>query len=513
MKSTPIKIIALVLCMAMLALTLILKNFNAKAPLNEKTIHPVKIASVAVEPTTKALITEIPFTLPKPLWQAPDQSFSPSSPRLIDLTGDGILDVVMGDIQNDGISIITAINGKSGKEIWKVSGYKDIFTSASFLNIDADTTPDIVMGGRGVDLVAISGLTGKLLWQFKKPVELELWGNFYSSIPVSDQNNDGVSDIITANGGDESRYEKRPPGLFLLISGKTGEVLHKLTSPDGKETYMSPILIESPASNEKFILFGSGGETLPGSVWKITLADLVAEKPEGFKKIITSKTKGFEAPPASADFNNDGIIDYFVQGFDGTATLVDGNTDKVIWEIFNDGFESIAAPTIGYFLGNDTTPDIFLQLNQGVYPEYSRCKNVLIDGKDGKVLWSSIFGKSSTSGSVAIDLNNDGVDEIIFAVNEPHEADGILIARYYVFDTTNKTMTLWNKTNRYAIASTWVGDMDNNGMIDIIMESQLNNEMKTPVLSRFEIKNKIPGNISWGAYMGTTYNGNLQKNP
>ena len=70
------------------------------------------------------------------------------------------------------------------------------------------------------------------------------------------------------------------------MSGKTGEILHKLWSPDGQETYMSPILIDSATANDPFILFGTGGETLPGSFWKISLSSLIAEDKNGFKKLI-----------------------------------------------------------------------------------------------------------------------------------------------------------------------------------------------------------------------------------
>ena len=51
-----------------------------------------------------------------------------------------------------------------------------------------------------------------------------------------------------------------------MLSGATGEPLGPrfLEMPDNKESYMSPALYSPPDGSTPYILFGSGGETIPG---------------------------------------------------------------------------------------------------------------------------------------------------------------------------------------------------------------------------------------------------------
>lgn len=50
-----------------------------------------------------------------------------------------------------------------------------------------------------------------------------------------------------------------------MLSGKTGKMVgHRyLNIPDNKETYMSPIVYRT-TDGSRYILFGSGGETISG---------------------------------------------------------------------------------------------------------------------------------------------------------------------------------------------------------------------------------------------------------
>lgn len=473
--------------------------------------HPVLFAETTPPlPEAKSSIT---FQLPAPLWQAADENFSPSSPRLADLTGDGVLDIVQGDIENNGDSVIVAIDGKTGNELWRnrhTGENQDLFASAVFIDINGDGTPDPVIGGRSVDLIAADGKTGKTLWAVEKKPERALWGNFYSCQVVGDTNKDGVPDLVTANGGDQARDNNRQPGLLVLISGKTGEVLAKLVSPDRQETYMSPIVVTSTAQSGPFILYGTGGETLPGALWKISLLALQKEDSKGFIKLVQGTTKGFETPPAVGDFTADGIPDYLVQGFEGTITLVNGKDDRILWEVKNPGFESITIATPGFFVGNDQTPDVFAQISQGSFPAYTLNKQLLIDGITGQVVWSAQLGESAASGSIAVDLNGDGVDEVIFAINAP-DSQGERLAKFYLFHTSGKELQLLHTTRRFAIASPWVGDMDGDGQLDLMLEG--NTPEGKPTLNRYELEAKTPPAIRWGGYMGTTNNGWMPSKP
>lgn len=65
----------------------------------------------------------------------------------------------------------------------------------------------------------------------------------------------------------------RLTGRLLILSGKTGEVLQWVETPDGKESYYSPQILTG-SDGADYVLFGTGGETHGGGLYVITLSDL-----------------------------------------------------------------------------------------------------------------------------------------------------------------------------------------------------------------------------------------------
>ena len=171
-----------------------------------------------------------------------------SSPRAVDLNEDGVKDIVMGAGRREFIECDTsviALDGKSGQLLWHVRSSDQIFGSADFMDITGDQIPDVFIGGRSAELMAINGKNGLLIWDFFPEedsllaIKKELY-NFYNPQFIPDQNGDGIRDILIANGGDvtAAAYDpNRPPGHLMVISSKTGEQLAKAAMPDGKEIY------------------------------------------------------------------------------------------------------------------------------------------------------------------------------------------------------------------------------------------------------------------------------------
>lgn len=60
------------------------------------------------------------------------------------------------------------------------------------------------------------------------------------------------------------QVHERYAGRLILLDGATGKSLGRfLNMPQGRETYMSPVL-HTMKDGSQYILFGSGGETVPG---------------------------------------------------------------------------------------------------------------------------------------------------------------------------------------------------------------------------------------------------------
>ena len=125
--------------------------------------------------------------------------------------------------------------------------------------------------------------------------------NVYTPQFVRDLNADGVPDVVAIHGGDplaeagaiskflllflwnESTFLvcyliagslTRLPGRILIFSGKTGEVLQFVGTPDQKESYYSPQVLTREQDGSDYVLFGTGGETHGGGLYVILLSDL-----------------------------------------------------------------------------------------------------------------------------------------------------------------------------------------------------------------------------------------------
>ena len=66
-------------------------------------------------------------------------------------------------------------------------------------------------------------------------------------------------------------------GRIIIFNGSNGEILHWMPTPDRRESYYPPQILEN-AKGEKSILFGTGGNSRSGSLYVISMKDLVNKK-------------------------------------------------------------------------------------------------------------------------------------------------------------------------------------------------------------------------------------------
>jgi len=453
-----------------------------------------------------------------------------SSPRVADFNQDGVLDIVMGAGRQEFLSCDTAVfalNGKNGEMLWKVSARDQIFGSANLMDINEDGVPDVFIGGRSAELKAIDGKSGKVIWEFLPEGDSisrreQGWYNFYNPQFVPDQNGDQVMDLLVSNGGDviAAPYDaKRPAGSLLLIDPLTGTLLSKAMMPDDKEIYMSVVSTDLDGDGTWEVIFGTGGETLGGNLFRCSLADVRQGDLTGAKLLAKGENKGFIAPPVLADINKDEIKDIIVNSVDGRMLAFDGKNDTLLWGGQIPDTEAYSSLAVGDVTG-DRVPDFLGVYAIGVWPDLKGNRPLVVDGSSGELLLIDSLGFYQISSPIIGDFNADGNNDALLSVNFflPNEEQNKTIHNtllVYDFARQGKYAITEPEVGSNVSSTPWVGDLDQDGLMDILY-CQMTTPDKTYTYDGFRIKRiatDIPLSkpVSWGAYMGNQYNGVFNK--
>lgn len=452
-----------------------------------------------------------------------------SSPRPVDLNGDGVLDLVVGGGGSEFTSTeygIMAIDGSNGDMLWKVGTWNQVVSSAVFKDLTSDGIPDVFIGGRSAILMAINGKSGEVIWQYlsyEKGMDLindTSYLNFYTPQFVPDVDEDNQEDLLISFGGffkAGTGDPDRPSGELMIISSQSGGALRKLRMPDGRETYMSPIIYDFHNNGNPDIIIGTGGESLPGSLYRIKYADLLAESYSEPIRLATGSTKGFIAPPVLADVNSDQVMDIIANSVNGRMICFDGKTNDIIWEVsLGEGFEVYTMPAPGNFNGDDT-PDFYGSFGKGVWPDSEFIAHIIVDGKSGNIVFSDTVGYFQYASPLTYDLTKNGIDEVILVNNDAKEvADGMVTIynnEVLVLDVEKQEFGVLIGTYKGSnLGSTpLITDLDHDGFIDIIysyMEDPGNfYSFKETRMERMELQVSKVDSIKWGTYMGSNYDG------
>ncbi len=457
---------------------------------------------------------------------------SQSSPRTADLNNDGILDIVIGagknEFQKSDIGIL-AFDGRSGVLLWKQESPDQVFGSATLYDVTGDKIKDVFIGGRSPQLKAIDGKSGTLLWEFKSeqykndPILRYAHFNFNNSVMVPDQNNDGMEDLLTINGGNAlaNPYSKanRYPGVLMLLDSKTGNVIAADTMPDGKESYITPLCFTQPGSNELFIVFGTGGETIDGNLYISTISQLLLKKLSSAKVIATEKGHGFIAPAVLADISGDGYLDIIAISHGSKAVAIDGKDHHILWTRTFPATECSNSFAVGDFT-DDNIPDFFTFISKGQWPNSTGTIQIMLSGKDGSVGYMDSIGCTGFSSPVVYDLNNDARDEAIISINNfdcslgyASKSPRLIENKLIAIDFGNKSVNTIDQAQGFKniFSTPWIGDLDNDGYLDIIYCQYFHHSDLLSFLGmrikRIDTSVRIKKKVLWGGFLGSNGDG------
>ena len=171
---------------------------------------------------------------------------------------------------------VHAFDGVDGSVLWQFNSSYQVFAVVCPADLNSDHHIDCLAAGRLGTWAAIDGRNGELLWNADYSVVVAMF-NFYFPLAVGDLDKDGTVDFIGLHGGDP-RFEPsevdRAPAQIILLSGRTGKkLMEPVLVPDMHESYSNPVLFTDRGAN-KFVLFGTGGETIGGSLWAISVESI-----------------------------------------------------------------------------------------------------------------------------------------------------------------------------------------------------------------------------------------------
>uniref|UniRef100_A0A1X7TXJ2 FAM234A/B beta-propeller domain-containing protein n=1 Tax=Amphimedon queenslandica TaxID=400682 RepID=A0A1X7TXJ2_AMPQE len=374
---------------------------------------------------------------------------------------------------------LLAFDGRSSAILWNEWALFESFASNCRTDLNKDGQSDCIFAGRGGSLAAFDLFHKELLWVVDPAITVPPY-NYYYPLITKDFDKDGVPDIIVTHGGDpfySDTEKKRTPGFLAVISGATGQGLsRRIIIPDNHETYSSPVLYRS-SDNIELVLFGSGGETIPGSLWALTLSSLEdhvasykketsytvnkvyknfvcytkeqltklrpklirgiysTSKHEEWMKacpvlaggvspiwnvfglcvyeLIPAGVSGTILPPVIADVNNDNHLDLLVSQFNDHTLLYDGASGLITWDHYSPDTQTYSIPGPLYY-NDDDTLDFVARFNKGRWMNYEYSYMTVLDGRNGDILWRINCSQAAMSSPVTVHSKTRGDDGFLF---------------------------------------------------------------------------------------------------
>ncbi|ELU01119.1 hypothetical protein CAPTEDRAFT_94391 [Capitella teleta] len=349
--------------------------------------------------------------------------------RLLDVNRDGVMDILFGfatggegynvpnivcDIYFGGkhpcLGGLLALDGRTGEELWRHYTPHEIFSVTCEEDLNRDGQADCVIAGRVGTMEAVNSLNGQMLWNFTHSTERVDIMNLYTAQFIRDLDGDGVRNC---NNSLFPGSQTRLSGKLLFFSGRTGRLLKSVPVPDERESYYSPVIYKIRDGTE-IVLFGTGGETHPGSLWYISLMDLYKGDNSKAEQIYYNKQKGVMTPPVLIDLTNDGVRDIVFANYNSTVLALDGQTYRKLWNFSYPMSETYASPAPGFFNGDDV-PDFMVHWQHGPgFPVYYHAISTVIDGATGQPLIKPYIRSSIGAQTSPLTISVEGKGNDIF---------------------------------------------------------------------------------------------------
>lgn len=125
-------------------------------------------------------------------WTARVPGHVQSEPALVDLNGDGKLDVLVTNWRGD--DRLRALDGRDGEELWHFETGDWIYHGVSVADLDADQRPEVIVADRKGTVWMLDGETGQAAWSCE--LEGEAKGTVFGPTSLVDADGKGALEIV-----------------------------------------------------------------------------------------------------------------------------------------------------------------------------------------------------------------------------------------------------------------------------------------------------------------------------
>lgn len=355
-----------------------------------------------------------------------------------DVDGDKVSDIVTSaptfgaNGQPTGRGKVYVYSGRSGKPLWERTGEpgENLGTGLEGAgDVDRDGVPDVIAGAPASGRAYVfSGRDGKTLLRLTGTAA-ESYGN--SAAGAGDQNGDGHADLIV--GAPASNANGQGAGRAYVVSGKDGTVL---TTLDGRQAG------------------------------------------DGFGSIVAGDKRGRQTPvlvgAPRGGSNDRGSVAVYTRLTSGPTTVIDADSTGAALGAM---FTSLVGDVNG-----DKVPDVYASDFGNSAKGASTGRVYVHSGADGRRLFT-LTGENAGDGfgigSADVgDLNRDGFDDLVLGAWQ-YSAVAASGGKIYVYSGKDRSL-LRSITGRIpgetlGFDATGVGDVDGDGVVDLLVTSSWSN--------------------------------------
>jgi len=327
------------------------------------------------------------------LWTSTIYQNGGSVATIADATGDGIIDVVVGGLQDSYSNAggVSCLNGSTGAVIWEYNLYLNYsFGGPLVTDVDNNGTMEVIMR-LDADLVCLNGADGTVKWTISLPCNFQA----HSNPAAKDIDCDGIKEIFIYGN---AQY-------VYSINGATGAINWQyFSSSAGAGPGYEPSVVVADIDNDCVdeVVFVDNGH----AVVVLNAITGVQEATSGWN------FSAFEnSTPAVANINNDVFMEVIMMntgmamGSSPAIFALDHTLTTQLWSTtLNSGDEwpnLFATPTVGEFSAANLGYEVFVVTAKNMY---------LLSAATGAILWSVPV---MSDGYAIGDIDNDGCVEIV----------------------------------------------------------------------------------------------------